>query len=227
MQLTRFLYALWMASMASLMVTPLRFLAVTSIPKGKCRSIFLTGGFVKCILRIEGSSIDMGLELIFLRKELSASTYSWQDTTTAKGLRGRIQYGDGDLPPRFLSLDRKLQLNPILLCARGHMLAGLLCEGLVTLRLWVRSVSEEAASLPRSLMFMTPAALELCLLWPFSLGGEDDKPWTAESTLESGSVMVGAGGDDDQDDGVIAMPSGRVSFGRRYEQVAEELSRCP
>jgi len=39
-------------------------------------------------------------------------------------------------------------------------------------------------------MFITPVALELCLLWPFSLGGDDDKPWTAESTLESGSVMV-------------------------------------
>lgn len=38
-------------------------------------------------------------------------------------------------------------------------------------------------------MFMTPAALELCLLWPFSLGGDDDKPWTAESTLVSGSDM--------------------------------------
>jgi len=48
----------------------------------------------------------------------------------------------------------------------------------------------EPVSLPRSLMFITPVALELCLLWPFSLGGDDDKPWTAESTLESGSVMV-------------------------------------
>jgi hypothetical protein len=40
-------------------------------------------------------------------------------------------------------------------------------------------------------MFITPAALELALLWPFSLGGDDDRPWTAESTLESGSVMMG------------------------------------
>lgn len=39
-------------------------------------------------------------------------------------------------------------------------------------------------------MFMAPGTLELCLLWPFSLGGDDDKPWTAESTLVSGSDMV-------------------------------------
>lgn len=40
-------------------------------------------------------------------------------------------------------------------------------------------------------MFITPAALELALLWPLSLGGDDDRPWTAESTFESGSVMLG------------------------------------
>jgi hypothetical protein len=39
-------------------------------------------------------------------------------------------------------------------------------------------------SVPRSLMFITPAALELALrcLGP-SLGGLDERPWTAESTL--------------------------------------------
>lgn len=38
-------------------------------------------------------------------------------------------------------------------------------------------------------MFMTPgAAAELARL--LSLGGDDDRPWTAESTLESGSVML-------------------------------------
>lgn len=39
-------------------------------------------------------------------------------------------------------------------------------------------------------MFITPGAAELALLRAFSLGGDDDKPWTAESTLESGSVMM-------------------------------------
>lgn len=41
-------------------------------------------------------------------------------------------------------------------------------------------------------MFITPgAAAELALLLSLvSLGGEDDRPWTAESTLESGSVML-------------------------------------
>lgn len=45
--------------------------------------------------------------------------------------------------------------------------------------------------IPRSLMFRTPAALELCLLWLiFPLGGEDERPCTAESTLVSGSDMM-------------------------------------
>lgn len=48
------------------MVTPFRFLAVTSRPKGKCRSIFLTGGSVRCFLRIDGSSTVLVEVLIFL-----------------------------------------------------------------------------------------------------------------------------------------------------------------
>lgn len=32
--------------------------------------------------------------------------------------------------------------------------------------------------------------MELALLWPFSLGGDVDRPSTAESTLVSGSVMM-------------------------------------
>lgn len=64
--LTFFRYALWMASRASLMVTPLRFRAVTSFPNGKCRSIFLTGGVVKCNLRIAVSSTCIEVWLIFL-----------------------------------------------------------------------------------------------------------------------------------------------------------------
>lgn len=39
-------------------------------------------------------------------------------------------------------------------------------------------------------MFITPLALELALLCLVSLGGEDARPWTAESTLVSGSDML-------------------------------------
>lgn len=41
-------------------------------------------------------------------------------------------------------------------------------------------------------MLYTPVALELALRCPFfsSLGGEDDKPETAESTLERGCVSA-------------------------------------
>lgn len=63
---TRFLYALWMASRASLMVTPLRLRADTSSPSGKWRSIFLTGGVVKCSFSMLGSSTVLELLLIFL-----------------------------------------------------------------------------------------------------------------------------------------------------------------
>ncbi len=55
-----------MASKASLMVTPLRFLAVTSKPSGKRRSIFLIGGVVSNFLRMDASSTVAGDVLIFL-----------------------------------------------------------------------------------------------------------------------------------------------------------------
>jgi hypothetical protein len=42
-------------------------------------------------------------------------------------------------------------------------------------------------------MFMTPLALELARLCLVSLGGEDERPWTAESTLVRGSDMVTVG----------------------------------
>ena len=71
-----------------------------------------------------------------------------------------------------------------------------------------------APNSPRSLMFITPAALELDLLWPLSLGGEDERPWTAESTLESGSVMMTLwiGWLVKDRDGTSAAASSRVSF---------------
>lgn len=45
-------------------------------------------------------------------------------------------------------------------------------------------------------MVMTPAALELVLRWPFSLGGDDDRPWTAESTFVRGSDMMVVGSEE-------------------------------
>jgi hypothetical protein len=54
-------------------------------------------------------------------------------------------------------------------------------------------VSEGKGDIPRSLMFITPAALELTLrcLAP-SLGGLDERPWTAESTLVRGEGAASA-----------------------------------
>jgi hypothetical protein len=48
------------------MVTPLRFRAVTSRPRGKWRSIFLTAGVTRSLLRISLSSIVEGDVFSFL-----------------------------------------------------------------------------------------------------------------------------------------------------------------
>lgn len=63
---TFFLNCLWIASSASLIVTPFEFRAVTSRPSGKCRSILLTGGLTRCSLRMSLSSTVDGDVLSFL-----------------------------------------------------------------------------------------------------------------------------------------------------------------
>lgn len=107
---TRFLYALWMASRASLIVTPFRLRAVTSLPNGKCRSIFLTGGLVNGSFRIAGSSTVAELLLIFLY----VHQCRLQDWTTLVNVLPR-----DFLPARFLSLNSDLQLDSFLLCGAG------------------------------------------------------------------------------------------------------------
>ena len=65
-RLTFFLNCLWIASSASFIVTPFRFRAVTSSPRGKCRSIFLTGGVVSIFLSASLSSTVDGEVFNFL-----------------------------------------------------------------------------------------------------------------------------------------------------------------
>jgi hypothetical protein len=69
--LTRFLNCLWMASNASLMVTPFMFRATTSRPSGKCRVIFLTLGRHNGSFRTAGSSTLVGDSFSFLWKPVS------------------------------------------------------------------------------------------------------------------------------------------------------------
>jgi hypothetical protein len=64
--LTRFLNCLWMASSASLMVTPFMFRAVTSRPSGKCRAMDLSLGSVSGIFKTDGSSTVDGDLFSFL-----------------------------------------------------------------------------------------------------------------------------------------------------------------
>lgn len=54
------------------MVTPFRFRAVTSRPRGKWRSIFLTGGVTRSLLRISLSSIEEGDVFSFLFRQQQA-----------------------------------------------------------------------------------------------------------------------------------------------------------
>ena len=64
--LTRFLNCLWMASSASLMVTPFMFRAVTSNPSGKCRAMDLSLGSVRGSFKTDGSSTVLGDLFSFL-----------------------------------------------------------------------------------------------------------------------------------------------------------------
>jgi hypothetical protein len=59
------------------MVTPFRFRAVTSRPRGKCRSIFLTGGVVSIFLSASLSSRVAGEVLSFLCKVVQRGISKW------------------------------------------------------------------------------------------------------------------------------------------------------
>jgi hypothetical protein len=64
--LTFFLSCLWIASNASLIVTPFKLRAVTSRPKGNCKSTFLTRGSHRGFLRTSLSSTVEGDVFTFL-----------------------------------------------------------------------------------------------------------------------------------------------------------------
>lgn len=186
------------------MVTPLRFRAVTSNPSGKCRSIFLTGGVVSIFLSMSLSSTVVGDVLIFLYPFVSRPHGSLGGV--------RMTRGPSDLPPRRLRILGDLQLNSLSLCA-----------------LWI-GVSKPArlvrrcrtVNVPRSLMFMTPVALELarrCLESLDSLDAAASMPWTAESTLLSGSDMLAGFG------GAVAFD--QLKCKRRCTETSERVSNQP
>jgi len=83
---TLFLNCLWIASSASLIVTPFMLRAWTSRPRGKCRVIFLTLGMHKGSDRNEGSStVDGDLFSFLLRQSVrdgnSGLLAAWKWTT--------------------------------------------------------------------------------------------------------------------------------------------------
>jgi hypothetical protein len=74
--LTRFLNCLWMASSASLMVTPFMFRAVTSRPSGKCRAMDLSLGSVSGSFKTSESSTVDGDLFNFLSVECVSGVLS-------------------------------------------------------------------------------------------------------------------------------------------------------
>jgi hypothetical protein len=122
-----------MASRASLMVTPFRFRAVTSRPRGKCRSIFLMGGSVSMVLRIAGSATVLGEVFIFLR---------W-DSVWLRKMRFGAAY------------------HPVC-CVSGWILILVPSFSKADVSS-VRLRKDPQLYSPRSAMFMTPGALEVVL----------------------------------------------------------------
>src|SRR6266498_305283 len=110
-----------MASSASLIVTPFMLRAVTSRPRGKCRSIFLTGGVVSIFFKVSGSPIEVGEVLSFLQAKVSMLFLN-NTNITMGGRQGSptliptAQVGNKmDSPVQLLGLLRNHQLNPFLL----------------------------------------------------------------------------------------------------------------
>ena len=123
MLLTFFLNCLWMASKASLIVTPLRLRAVTSRPRGKCRSIFLTGGLVRNFFKASFSSTVAGEVLSFLCNQSIRICYS-QEMMTECSVTGSSGYGRLQRSKRteFAGLwTYRMSLPVQLLCFLGYL----------------------------------------------------------------------------------------------------------
>ncbi len=105
-----------MASNASLIVTPFMFRAVTSSPVGNRRSIFLTGGSVRCFLSASLSSMVLGDVLTFLRAVPSSTSYPSQMGECF--VSRAAARANGSLPVERLGFLGDLQLFPFGLCAK-------------------------------------------------------------------------------------------------------------
>lgn len=81
---TFFLNCLYIASSASLTVTPFRFRAVTSRPSGKWRSIFFTGGLVRNFFSASLSSSVAGdvFSFLWFKTSLSRDLHSISTAAT-------------------------------------------------------------------------------------------------------------------------------------------------
>ena len=161
-----------MASNASLIVTPFKFRAVTSSPRGKCRSIFLTGGSVSIFLRalFSGSSIDIGDLLIRLPHHDPSAMFPsrFVDLKMSRGW-GRARRGISKVSDTYqFSFCVSLAIwssFPSFSVSR--------CQFVFELMEWsraVRKVDGDWRSIPKSLMLKTPGTLELALR--FSLASD-------------------------------------------------------
>ena len=162
------------------------FLAVTSSPRGKCRSIFLTGGLVSNFLSTAGSSTVLGDEFNFLVHQISTWSLNGHsgeatDTSTCSMIGADqtyqfsfwVSFAISNSFPSFSIYSSALDYS--LLSSWGHSVQG----------------GQLLGYLPSSAMLKTPETLELVLRWPifFSAVGDDDKPEMAESTLVRSEVV--------------------------------------
>lgn len=189
------------------MVTPFMFRAVTSSPRGKWRSIFFTGGVVSIFFKTSLSSIVEGEVLSFLQTpsvtlvkdhiecwlvfELSM-TEAVQCSVEDDGEKERQNGVPGDvIPVELLCLLCYLQFNTVPLCDSQPRYKNQHHHPFSAARIAWRearpALMAQSVDTPRSLMFITPGALELVRFFAgicLSSFGDDESPLTAESTFE-------------------------------------------
>lgn len=133
---------------------------------------------------LDGDALHVPRSDFQAQREVQVNLLDWwrgqellEDFLVVNGVGRRV-----DLPSCFLCLWCESELRALCLCC-------LLARAVRCAQ--TRETRGMGADIPRSLMFRTPGCdVEPVLRWPLSLGGDDDRPWTAESTLDNGSDMV-------------------------------------
>jgi hypothetical protein len=162
--LTRFLNCLWMASSASLMVTPFMFRAVTSRPSGKCRAMDLSLGSVSGSFKTSGSSTVDGDLFSFLLDECVSGVLSHRSYLNESGRRradhdevGHSAFNKGKMPLTY-QLSFWVSIAISIFFPSFSVVMSAPPSPHTRPLIWANIGTE---SLPRSSMRLTSAAIEL------------------------------------------------------------------